>query len=251
MAKYAELGNELQDLLRLKIVPIGIKLFPKISDIPKDFEVIDTLCVVCQVFAKARFHEKAVASTKDWARGCGMGGAVLGLYDISPDVADGTRNVGLWAKTVEATRKLAMNRQMIKKGKFEAFGAAPLKIMSVEPDVVQVYGNPSQMLALVYAQIWDGGDNMELSTNGHGATCYETLAYPYLTGKVRLALADIGDRNLAWAGDDEMITGFPISQLERLTKNLKESYTPPAIYKYPYGYYMFPPPPKIVERAGA
>jgi uncharacterized protein (DUF169 family) len=249
MKNYAKLGQELQSLLRLKIAPIGIKFFPRTSDIPRDFEVMSETCVVCQVIAKARFHEKAVASTKDAATVCGMGGAVLGLFDIAPDVADGTRNVGRWAKTVEATKKLAQNRMMIEKGKFEAFGVAPLKIMSVEPDVIQVWGTPAQMLQLAYANIWDGSDNLELSTNGHGASCYETLAYPYLSGKVRLAVADIGDRRFAWAADDEMICGFPLSHLERLTDNLKESYTPPAVYKYPYEYYMFPIWPKAIERA--
>ncbi len=123
-------------------------------------------------------------------------------------------------------------------GEFQAFGAAPLKNMSIEPDIVQVWGTPVQMLSLVYAYIWDGSDNVELSSNGHGAGCYEALTVPYLTGKLRLAVADIGDRRFAYAADDEMIMGFPVAQLERLTRNLQESYT--GAYKYLYAYYMFP-----------
>jgi len=238
MAKFSELGQELEGLLRLKISPLGIKLFPKVDDIPKEFEVINTICTVCQVIAMARYHEKAVATTKDAATACGLGGAVLGFYDIAPDVADGTRNVGAWAKTVEATKKLAQNRMTIKKGEFQAFGVAPLKDMSIEPDIVQIWGTPVQMLSLVYANIWDGGDSVQLSTDGHGASCYETLVVPYLTGKVRLAIADIGDRRFAYAADDEMIMGFPLVQLERLTENLQQSYT--GAYRYPYAYYMFP-----------
>jgi len=238
VAKFSELGQELESLLRLKISPIGIKLFPKVDDIPKEFEVIATVCAVCQVIGMARYHEKAVATTKDAATACGLGGAVLGLYDIAPDVADGTRNAGAWAKTVEATKKLAQNRMMIKNGEFQAFGVAPLKNMSIEPDVVQVWGTPVQMLSLVYAHIWDGGDNVELSSNGHGASCYEALVVPYLSGKVRVAIADIGDRRFAYAADNEMIMGFRLTHLERLVRNLQESYT--GAYKYPYAYYMFP-----------
>ncbi|MFP3912494.1 MAG: DUF169 domain-containing protein, partial [Desulfobacteraceae bacterium] len=237
MAHYSDLGRELQELLRLKISPIGIKYFTKTTDIPEGFEVIQSDCTICQVIAKARFHEVPVATTKHAATVCGMGGAVSGFYEIAPDVADGTRNKGAWAKTVEATRKLAQNRMGIKVGKFEAMGVAPLKNLSVAPDVVQVWGTPVQMLHLVYAHIWDGGDNVEMSTNGHGASCYEALVVPYLTGQVKLAMADIGDHRFAYAADDEMITGFPLAHLERIAVNLRESYD--AAYRFPYQYHMF------------
>ena len=249
MADFSELGQELVRLLRLKISPVGIKLFPKLGDIPEGFEVIDAVCPVCQVIGKARYHETAVATTRDAATACGLGGAVLGFYDVAPDVADGTRNVGVWAKTVEATKKLAQDRMMLKKGAFEAFGVAPLTTMNIEPDVIQVWGTPVQMLQLVYAHIWDGSDNVQLSTNGHGASCYETLVVPYLTGKIRLAIADIGDRRFAYAADDEMITGFPFADLERITLNLSESYS--GAYKYPYAYHMFPIWEGALERCKA
>jgi uncharacterized protein (DUF169 family) len=249
MRSFSELAAEMEALLRLKISPIGIKFFPKVRDIGNEFEVIETTCAVCQIIGKARYHETSVAATKDAATACGLGGAVLGLYDIAPDVADGTRNVGAWAKTVEATRRLAQDRTSIEKGRFEAFGVAPLKTMTVEPDIVQVWGTAVQMLQLVYAQIWDGGDPVELSTNGHGASCYETLVVPYLTGEVRLAIADIGDRRFAYAADNEMIMGFPLSELERLTVNLRESYT--GAYKFPYAYHMFPIWQGALERCKA
>jgi uncharacterized protein (DUF169 family) len=249
MRSFSELGKEIEHLLRLKISPIGIKYFAKVADVPKDFELIKSPCAVCQIIAKARYWEKAVATTKDAVTVCGLGGAVAGFYDIAPDVGDGSRNVGAWGRTADATRKIAQNRMTIEKGKFEAFGVAPLKGMSVEPDIVQVWGTPAQMLHLIYAEIWDGGDNVELSSNGHGASCYETLVVPYLTGKVKMAIADIGDRRFAWAADDEMIMGFPITKLERLTENLKESYK--GAYKYPYQYYMFPVWEEAVKRTTA
>lgn len=249
MAYFNELGRELDSLLRLKISPIGLKLFAKVGDIPKEFELIETVCTVCQVIGMARYHEKPVATTKDAATACGMGGAVLGFYDVAGDVADGTRNVGAWAETVGATRKLAQNRMLIEKGKFEAIGIAPLKIMSIEPDVVQIWGAPVQMLSLVYAHIWDGSDNLELSTNGHGASCYEALSVPYLTGKVRLAMADIGDRRFAYAADDEMIIGIPIAHLERLVGNLKKCYA--GVYKYPYQHYFHEIHPLALKRCKA
>jgi uncharacterized protein (DUF169 family) len=108
MIGFSELGKEMESLLRLKISPIGIKYFTKSTDIPEEFEVMKSDCTVCQVIGKARYHETGVATTKDAATVCGLGGAVSGFYDVAPDVADGSRNVGAWAKTMEATRKLAL-----------------------------------------------------------------------------------------------------------------------------------------------
>ena len=90
---------------------------------------------------------------------------------------------------------------------------------------------------------------MALSTNGHGASCYEALVVPYLTGEMKLTIADIGDRRFANAADDEMIIGFPLKSLERLTVNLRESYG--AAYKFPYQYHMFPIWDGAVERCKA
>jgi uncharacterized protein (DUF169 family) len=239
MSYYNELGQELTKLLRLKILPLGVKLFEKIGDIPKDFEVTDRMWALCAVIGMARYYEKPIATTKDTATGCAMGGVSLGFYDPPPSIADGSRNAGIWAENKEAAKKLVENMNPIKRGQFEAVGFAPLNIMSVEPDVVQVWGTPVQVLALVYANSWDGSNNIELSTSGHGASCYEVLTVPYNTGRPRLAIADIGDRRFAYAADDEMIMGIPIDHLERLVSNLKKTYYQGS-YKFPYEYH-FPP----------
>jgi len=249
MSTYSELGQALEKLLRLKISPLGIKLFTKVEDVPKEFEVIETVCTLCQIIGMARYHEKAVATTKTAATACAMGGVSLGFYPPPDDVIDGTRNAGVWAETIEATRKIVENRIFIEQGKFTAVGIAPLNIMPVEPDIVQIWATPVQMLSLVYAQIWDGGNPVELKTNGHGASCNEALTVPYLTGEIRLTLADVGDRRFAYAADDEMIIGIPISRLDRLVDNLKASYK--GAYKFPYAYYFHPIAPGALQRCTA
>ena len=246
MMRYSELGGEVERHLRLRTVPIGIKLFEKTGDIPQDFDMMDSHCTVCQVIGMARYHEKAVAATRELAFACAGGAAVLGFCDIPEDIADGTRNAGVWAETKEAARKIFQDRSILERGRFEAFGVAPLNKMSTEPDVVQIWGTPAQILALVYANIWDGGGNLELSTNGHGASCYEALVVPYLRDEIRLAVADLGDRRYAYAGDDEMIAGIPGKAFGRLAENIGKSYT--GCYKYPYEYYFSPMPEKALAR---
>jgi uncharacterized protein (DUF169 family) len=245
MMNFAKTGEELDRLLNLRTPSLGIKFFEKIADITDEFEVIKDDVMVCQVIGMARYNESALAATKDSATACAMGGASLGLYAPPGNMLDGTRNAGAWAADADAAKKLMEGRVLIDEGKFEAFGVCPLKNMSVEPDVVQAFGTPEQMLAMVYANIWDGGDKLELSTNGHGGSCNEVLSVPYITGKARLALADIGEKRHAGA-QDEMIIGIPFPQLERFVENLKKAYG--AIYKYPFKPYFAPLPEAVLQR---
>jgi uncharacterized protein (DUF169 family) len=230
MNEFSKLGEELDDLL---------------DNIPNEFEILKDDVMVCQVVGTARYYETPVAATKETATACSMGGASIGLYSAPENLVDGTRNAGAWAEDATAAKRLMEDRVLIKVGTFEAFGVCPLNTMTVTPDVIQAFGTPEQMLACVYANIWDGGDRLELITNGHGACCNEVLSVPYVTGKIRLAIADIGEKRHAGA-QDEMIIGMPLSQLERLVGNLKKTYQ--GMYKYPFRPYLPPPPEPVLRR---
>lgn len=221
MGKYAELSQELMKLLRLRTLPVGMKFSERVEDIPTDFQMIEQEDVaVCQVIGKARYDEKAVAAAGEKLYGCPVGCYSVGMCDAPPSLDD---SAGKWGKNPEAGMKQALDRMVMERGKFKAMGAAPLEIISVEPDVVQIWGMPYQMLNLAYANSWDGGDKLELATNGHGASCNEVLAVPYLTGKPRLAIADQGDRWHAFATEQEMILGCSLADVKRLIPNLRES----------------------------
>lgn len=214
--------------------------------ISKEFEIMKDEVNVCQVIGMARFNETPLAGTKDSATACSMGGASIGLYEVPANLLDGTRNAGIWAEDARAAKKHLEGRYMIEAGTFEAFRFSPLRIMSIEPDVVEIFGTIEQMQACIYANIWDGGDKIELSTNGHGGCCNEALIVSYLTGKIRLAIADIGERRLCGA-HDEMILGMPASQSERMIALLKKA----TVYRYPFTPYFAPIPEAVLKRVSA
>ncbi len=107
MIKFSELALELESLLRLKISPVGIKLFPKIADIPKEFEVMKTTCTVCQVIAKARFHETGVATTRDAVTACGLGGGRTGLLRCCPRCCGWDQECGRLGKNCGSDPKIS------------------------------------------------------------------------------------------------------------------------------------------------
>ena len=222
MSNYKEIGEELDKLLRLRTDSLGVKLFEDKASIPEEFKILEEPWAVCQAAGMARYHRKGYALTKEMATPCAIGAFSLGFYDVPKEIKDGTANVGIFAKTQDAVKKLFDGRTNIEKGKFEAVGFIPLKQSPVEPNTIMIYCTPFQALSFVYATKWDGGDNLELNTSGHGGCCYETLTVPFVTGEIRLAIADIGERRLARAEENEMVVGFPINQLERLVNNLRE-----------------------------
>jgi len=241
MDRWTELGEQLDSLLKLRTAPLGVKLYRRIEDAPGDIAPLRFPCAVCQVAGFARYYRRPVLVTTEEAYHCQVGGAALGFWDLEDDFKDGTRNAGSWAKDAKATARL-IEGDVIPAGSFQAALFAPLSKMPVAPDIVLAYGTPDQMLSLVYGQIWNGGDRVKLETNGHGGTCRECIAAPYLHNELRLAITDIGERKFAMAYDYEMVAGWPYDKFEWLMEGLSGALTK-GIYARPiapWGFQAWP-----------
>jgi len=231
MEKWIELGEELDRLLKIKTPSLGVKLLKQIEDAPRDINPLPFPCSVCQATGTARYYNRPVLITKKEGWACQVGGAALGFWDLEDDLKTGQRNAGMWAADAKATAKL-VEGDVIEAGTFSAAVIAPLTKMPAEPDVVLVYGTPDQMLRLVYGTIWLGGDRVKLITNGHGGTCRECIAAPFLHRELRLAITDIGERKFGLAYDYEMVAGLPYPNLPQLIEGLRGALTK-GIYGYP------------------
>ena len=168
VAKLNELGEDLMRLLRCRTYPVGINLFEKEKDIPEYYEKTEQEFAVCHIIGKARYHEKPVAATKDFSKACAVGGVVLGFGKFADNWAD--VNVGRFSERKEGVEKARKLIFPFEYGKYEAFGAAPLNIIKIVPDVIQIFANPLQVMEMIYGNTFNGDDNIQLSTNGHGAS---------------------------------------------------------------------------------
>jgi uncharacterized protein (DUF169 family) len=122
--------------------------------------------------------------------------------------------------------------------------------MSIEPDLILAYGTPDQLLSLVYGTIWLGGDRVRLITNGHGSTCRECIAAPYLHNELRLAITDIGERKFSLAYDYEMVAGLPYGKFAQLIDGLRGALTE-GIYGRPIAVWGLQPwPEPALQRTG-
>ena len=119
--------------------------------------------------------------------------------------------------------------------------------MPVAPDVVVSYGSPDQLLSLIYGTIWNGGDRVKLESNGHGGTCRECVAAPYIYNELRLAITDIGERRFAMAYDWEMVAGVPYGKFETLVKGVSSALTQGS-YGRPYAPWGFQTWPEAANK---
>jgi uncharacterized protein (DUF169 family) len=215
-----ELGKGFETILKLKTKPIGIKFFAKVSDVPGEYEWINRKKAVCNMNGLSRYYEAAVAITKEnTCNLCIIPDLALGMVK---DVPKGfpTAAAGKFAKNPEEVAKIVQDMKKLPM-EFEAIGFCPIVISPVIPDVVQIWGNPTQMMELEYSNIWnDGAAKIQLCSNGHGASCYEALSWPLATNELRLAIADSGDKRHGMAVDDDMILGVPIGKLATLYDGL-------------------------------
>jgi uncharacterized protein (DUF169 family) len=235
LERLHELAKGYMEVLRLKNKPVGIKFFEKIEDVPAEYEWLKKRKAVCNVIGTARFNEAAIAITKEnTAHLCVIPDVALSMGEAPAGFPNGA--AGKFVRTPADATKMISGMKKLPKA-WAAMGVCPLDTTPVVPDVVQIWGNPTQMMCLEYANLWtDGSAKVQLCSNGHGASCYEALSWPLATGEVRLAIADIGDKRHGYAADDDMILGMPVDTLEPLYQGLIDNQKTlnrlPVIYNF-------------------
>ncbi len=243
-----KIGEDIIRILRVRTMSLGIVLYKNVEDIHNSFKRIKKKRPFCSVVGLAHYYEIPVAITEEYIKGMCLGADIsAGFGQVPSDF--GEQTVGTFAETVEDARAILSNMMSLG-GKYKAFGIAPLNIIDVMPDLIQIWGNPLQMSTLAYSHTWHNGDKrIKLSTNGHGGSCYEALTVPFLKDEVTMALADAGDRRHGYASDDDMILSVPISKLELLydglLKNQDTRHGVPTVYNFDD--LPFPIPPAVMS----
>jgi uncharacterized protein (DUF169 family) len=217
-----EMGRDIDRVLRLKTNCLGIKFFEKEADVPEEFQTLNDRKSVCMLIGYARFLEVAIVLTKNTYANCWASDISLGWDELPADA--GEQAAGYVAATAESVEK-AFSEFLSLEGTYEAIGVSPLSMMTIVPDIIQIWGSPLQLMMMEYASTWNGWDKIKLESNGHGASCYEVMTLPFLKKEARFAIADNGDRRHGMARDEDMIMGFPVEMLEGFTEGLKAQQT--------------------------
>jgi uncharacterized protein (DUF169 family) len=219
MSKWSEMGDELRTKLLLKSLPIGYKRFEKPEELDRIPNVtrLDHLFTICQLIARARKQGLTMGAknTDPCYSHCAR---LHGLREVPSGMVQPVHGLK-WVHSWEEERKRFQALPRIPPG--GAIMYAPLSTITVDPDVVLIYGDPSQIIVIIQAMQRKKFERYEFACVGE-SSCADSLADCYLTGKPKVGLPGYGERDIAIVRDDEIALALPPAYLEQALEGFRE-----------------------------
>jgi uncharacterized protein (DUF169 family) len=227
--QIAELTAELEQLLRLRSFPVGVRRVADRDELEgtSGWKTLDHKPRGCQLITMARTIGWAFAMTEDTIAPCGFSWAI-GLGEEPPEeTAAGV--VGTWFKTLDDAQKWRAGFPRVP-GRIEALLMAPVHLRKFEPEVIWVYASPSQMILLINGIQWTGYERLDFSATGE-SSCMDGPHACYVHGKPSLSLPCYGERWFGGAKEEELSMALPASMLEQVVTGLRALHR--TGYRYP------------------
>lgn len=210
----ADQAAQLEQLLRLRSFPFGMKLFAHAADMqalprirrPGKIHTTD------QIVAQAARLGWTVGITADDLVG-DQCRAVLGLCRQEQTWLRGEPLVGVWYATPAdaAAHQQAMHR--VPAGQHEALAVSPLSSLRLDPpDIVLFYATPGAMMYFINGLQWSGYQRFDWSVVGESA-CADSWGRALATRQPSLSIPCYAERRYGGVLDDEMLMALPPEQL--------------------------------------
>lgn len=249
-----EISDFISNDLRLKTLPVAVKFLKNKADFPEKTRqpsvVLQKRVTICQAVTMARTYGWTVGLSREDLI-CVPAMIAFGFSGSDDPSASLTRlfcEVNFHDDEKQA-RLGVDSMNFLENDRFEALVLAPLAKGLYEPDTVAIYGNPAQIMRLVQALVYQGGERL-IGTFGGKVECSEYLIGPFISQAPRIAIPGMGDRIFSMTQDDEMVLGLPGKDLDGLIKGLQEAGNKIGA-RYPVTFYQnfqpdFPKPYKVL-----
>ncbi len=213
--------NGLNQYLRLRSLPIGMKLFetveameavPKIRR-PRAKHTAD------QIVAQARQLGWTVGVTMDDLVGAQCG-VVLGLHPRDEAWLSGERMTGVWFGAREDASRHQHAMDSVEFGRYRAMAVSPLTARRLDPpDICLVYGTPGQMILFINGLQYTGYRKLNFSSVGESA-CADSWGRALATGEPSLTIPCYAERRYGGVADDELLIAIPPRFLPKVVEGL-------------------------------
>jgi uncharacterized protein (DUF169 family) len=252
---YQAAATQLKAAMRLKTEPFGVVFFKDAAALPekarRPSRVFGKKVTICQGVTLARIYGWPVGLSQEDLI-CIPGMLVFGFTPAADPILELGQlfcEVGFHPELGPALKEV----EALPRFEPQEIGAVylcPLERLTLDPDVVVVYGNPAQLMRLIQAITFSLGHRVTGEFGGK-VECSQYLIGPYRTGEVRVVIPGAGDRIFSMTQDDEMVVSLPARLLEGALHGLKEAARKIGA-RYPVTVYQnFSPefPPAYQERA--
>ena len=210
-ADLASLGQQLEQVLKLRVPPIGMRLFESndvLTAIPK-LRRPRAVHTTDQIVAQATRLGWTVGITADDLVGAQCK-AVIGLGGQDEEWYSGQQMAGVWFATVEDSKRHQAAMEVVPKGKYKALVVAPLAKWAGfgagldQPDIALFYATPGAMIYFINGLQWSGYKRFDWSVVGE-SSCADSWGRALKTREPSLSIPCFAERRYGGVLDDEML----------------------------------------------
>jgi uncharacterized protein (DUF169 family) len=232
-----EIAARLEQLLRLRAIPFGMKLFERVEDmeaIPKIRRPKGSVHTLDQIVAQAARLGWTVGITAEDLVG-DQCRAVVGLGGQDEKWFSGQHMTGVWFATQPDAAAHQKAMHVVPKGKYRALVVAPLASGRLDPpDVALFYATPGAMMYFINGLQYAGYKRFDWSVVGESA-CADSWGRALKTREPSLSIPCFAERRYGGVLDDEMLMALPPDQLQKAIDGMEA--LAKNGFRYPFAQY--------------
>src|SRR3712207_1129711 len=215
----AQMAEQLTQLLRLRTLPIGMKLFESVEEMaavpglrrPPKGKTFST----CQLVTQARIAGFTIGVAHENVPAFSNCGGIVGLNEPSELYLSGRKMEGVWFENREASAAHQAQMPRVPAGRFHGLVASPLRTARLDPpDICLFYANPAQMILFVNGLQWKSYRRYDFSITGESA-CADSWGRALRDRTVCLSIPCYAERRYGGVADDELLMACPPADLAR------------------------------------
>ena len=220
---FKDIVNSLSQFLRIRTMPIGMKLFEAIEEMEAIERIRrpNAIHTTDQIVGMAARNGWTVGITAEDLVGAQCK-TVIGLSPRDEEWLSGDRMSGVWYADHENASAHQHAMDVVPFGKYQAMAVSPLVSGRLSPpDICLIYATPAQMRLVITGLQWTGYKKLEWGCVGE-SSCAASWGRALSTGEPSLSIPCFADRRNGGVMEDELLMAIPPTYLPKVIEGLKE-----------------------------
>ena len=220
---FKDIVNSLSQFLRIRTMPIGMKLFEAIEEMEAIERIRrpNAIHTTDQIVGMAARNGWTVGITAEDLVGAQCK-TVIGLSPRDEEWLSGNRMSGVWYADHENASAHQHAMDVVPFGKYQAMAVSPLVSGRLSPpDICLIYATPAQMILFINGLQWTGYKKLEWGCVGE-SSCADSWGRALSTGEPSLSIPCFAERRYGGVMEDELLMAIPPTYLPKVIEGLKQ-----------------------------
>jgi len=213
----AATAAKLVQLLRLRTLPVGLKLFADVEAMmripgirtPPRGKRFST----CQLITQSRYNGTTLGIVHDNLLPNSNCGGVIGLNQPGENYLSGAKMDGVWFDNRAAARAHQAEMPRVPAGRYQGMVVSPLRGARLDPpDICLFYATPGQMILFVTGLQRRTYRRYNFTITGESA-CADSWGRALATGETSISIPCYAERRFGGVADDELLIALPVAEL--------------------------------------